>query len=196
MRPYLNSILVLLMSAWLPGVLLSPPAYPFESPSADLQTEVEVLSTKIAELQMTVSALVNQMSTLSTAVITLQTQSMAASSGPPNALASAPTKPPDVIATQDRAVAQAMRVTPQKNMEERSFSSHVADYRFLGYLYQSGVQRAFIGRGRDIFIVGVGEIVDNTLEVLSIDASGIKVRDTHSHAEMTLSQGKAKLGPS
>jgi hypothetical protein len=196
MRPYLNTVLVLLAAAWLPGMLLPAPAYPFEDSSADLQAEVQALHTKIAELQMTVSALVTQMSTLSTAVITLQTQSMTASSGPQNVLASAPTKPPDVSATPDRAVAQAMRVTPQKNMDERSFGSHIADYRFLGYLYQSGVQRAFIGRGRDIFIVSVGEIVDNTLEVLAIDASGIKVRDTHSDAEMTLSQNKAKPEPS
>jgi hypothetical protein len=196
MRPYLNPVFVLLATAWHLGVLLSAPAYSFESSSADFQTEVEALNTKIAELQQTVSALVSQMSTLSTAVITLQTQSMAAASGSQNVLASAPTKPPDMIGTPDRAVAQAMRVTPQKNMEERSFRSDMADYRFLGYLYQSGMQRAFIGRGRDIFIVSVGEIVDNTLEVLAIDASGIKVRDTHSHAEMTLSQGKAKPGPS
>jgi hypothetical protein len=44
--------------------------------------------------------------------------------------------------------------------------------------------------------VSVGEIVDNTLEVLAIDPLGIKVRDTRSQAEMTLSQNKAKPGTS
>ena len=196
MKSFLNPVIVFLATVWLPDVLLSVPAYPFENSSTDPQADVELLNTKIAELQMTVSALVNQVSTLSTAVITLQTQSMAASGAPQNAVATVMRKAEDVSAVQELIAGQAMRVTPQKHLEEPTLSPQMVDYRFLGYLYQSGTQRAFIGRGRDIFIVSVGEIVDSTLEVLAIDVLGVKVRDTRSQAEMTLSQGQAKPGQS
>jgi hypothetical protein len=196
MKSYLNPVIVFLATVWLPDVLLSVPAYPFENSSTDPQADVELLNTKIAELQMTVSALVNQVSTLSTAVITLQTQSMAASGAPQNAVATVMRKAEDVSAVQEPIAGQAMRVTPQKHLEEPTLSPQMVDYRFLGHLYQSGTQRAFIGRGRDIFIVSVGEIVDSTLEVLAIDVLGVKVRDTRSQAEMTLSQGQAKPGQS
>jgi hypothetical protein len=196
MKSFLNPVIVFLATVWLPDALLSVPAYPFENSSTDPQADVELLNTKIAELQMTVSALVNQVSTLSTAVITLQTQSMAASGAPQNAVATVMRKAEDVSAVQELIAGQAMRVTPQKHLEEPTLSPQMVDYRFLGYLYQSGTQRAFIGRGRDIFIVSVGEIVDSTLEVLAIDVLGVKVRDTRSQAEMTLSQGQAKPGQS
>ena len=101
MKSYLNPVIVFLATVWLPDVLLSVPAYPFENSSTDPQADVELLNTKIAELQMTVSALVNQVSTLSTAVITLQTQSMAASGAPQNAVATVMRKAEDVSAVQE-----------------------------------------------------------------------------------------------
>ena len=145
MNPRLNAVLAFLVSAWLVNVLLPAPAYSFENSAEGLQAEVELLNTKIAELQMTVSAVMTQLSTLSTAVITLQTHSMTGANGSPSAIASIPTKATDAGSAKEPISGQAMLVTPQK-LEESSLGRQMVDYRFLGYLYQSGTQRAFIGQ--------------------------------------------------
>ncbi|MGH7234898.1 MAG: hypothetical protein ACREIO_00805 [Nitrospiraceae bacterium] len=66
----------------------------------------------------------------------------------------------------------------------------LGQYRFFGYLGQGGDQRAFLSKGHDIFIVRVGDSIEGRIMVTAIDASSVKLRETGTSLETTLSLTK------
>lgn len=66
----------------------------------------------------------------------------------------------------------------------------LGQYRFFGYLGQGGDQRAFLSKGRDIFIVRVGDSIEGRIMVTAIDASSVRLRETGTSLETTLSLTK------
>ncbi|MGH7167460.1 MAG: hypothetical protein ACREII_02910 [Nitrospiraceae bacterium] len=70
----------------------------------------------------------------------------------------------------------------------------LGQYRFFGYLGQGGDQRAFLSKGHDIFIVRVGDSIEGRIMVTAIDASSVKLRETGTSLETTLSLTKDSGG--
>ncbi|OLB02307.1 MAG: hypothetical protein AUH21_05910 [Nitrospirae bacterium 13_2_20CM_62_7] len=66
----------------------------------------------------------------------------------------------------------------------------LGQYRFFGYLGQGGDQRAFLSKGNDIFIVRVGDSIEGRITVAAIDASSVRLRETSTSLETTLSLTK------
>ncbi len=66
----------------------------------------------------------------------------------------------------------------------------LGQYRFFGYLGQGGDQRAFLSKGNDIFIVRVGDSIEGRITVAAIDASSVRLRETKTSLETTLSLTK------
>ena len=66
----------------------------------------------------------------------------------------------------------------------------LGQYRFFGYLGQGGDQRAFLSKGHDIFIVRVGDSIEGRIMVTVIDASSVKLLETGTSLETTLSLTK------
>lgn len=62
----------------------------------------------------------------------------------------------------------------------------MAAYRILGYSQDGGQPRAFLGKGRKIFIAGVGEELEDRIQVAAITEKAVRLRETRSQSEATL----------
>ena len=79
----------------------------------------------------------------------------------------------------------------QEALGRKQSQEQLAQYRVLGYLSREGVLHAFLGRGREIYIVHTGEMLEGRILVKSIDASSVVLREVHTNLEATLSLQKA-----
>jgi hypothetical protein len=70
----------------------------------------------------------------------------------------------------------------------------LAQYRYLGYLNQNGVQKAFLGKGREIYIIREGDKLDGKFLVALIEATAVKIREADSNLETTIKLKKEE-GP-
>lgn len=66
----------------------------------------------------------------------------------------------------------------------------MAQYRYMGYINQKGVQKAFLGKGREIQILGQGELLEGKFMVVSIDAALVKITEPTSKLETVLTLKK------
>jgi hypothetical protein len=107
----------------------------------------------------------------------------------PQALVPAPTPapPPAVAFTAPPAP------TPEQLAAQQA-RQWLGQYRFFGYLGQGGDQRAFLSKGGDIFIVRVGDSIEGRIMVTAIDASSVRLRETGTSLETTLSLAKDSGG--
>lgn len=53
----------------------------------------------------------------------------------------------------------------------------MGQYRYLGYLNQQGVYKAFVGKGNDIYIIRKGDKLDGKFLVASIDPTSVKLTE-------------------
>ncbi len=67
----------------------------------------------------------------------------------------------------------------------------MSQYRVLGYSTDGGDTRAFLGKGRKIFIAGVGETVEGRIEIAAITDTAVKLRETRTNVEATLPYEKS-----
>jgi hypothetical protein len=107
------------------------------------------------------------------------------STRPGTAAGSAPTA--SAVAGRDRPeelAAQAAR--QQEELRRKQLQEQMAQYRYLGYLNQSGVQKAFLGKGREIYILRQGETLDGKFVVASIEAAAVKILESASKMEAVL----------
>jgi len=88
------------------------------------------------------------------------------------------------------------QVRQQKEQAAHQTRQQIAQYRFLGYLTQQGEHRAFLGKGQSLFIVRIGDTVEGKIQVAAIDPSAVKLRETGTNVETTLSLTKSSGGPS
>ncbi len=91
---------------------------------------------------------------------------------PPTAARRAPPPQPSRPSPEELAAAQAR--------------TQMAQYRVLGYSTDGGDTRAFLGKGRKIFIAGVGETVEGQIEIAAITETAVKLRETRTNLEATL----------
>ena len=73
----------------------------------------------------------------------------------------------------------------------------MGQYRYLGYLNQQGLQKAFVGKGKDIYIIRKGDTLDGKFLVASIDPATVKLREPTTSLETSIElQKDSALGPS
>ena len=117
----------------------------------------------------------------------------------------APAPPPPVVA----AIAPAAPPGPtpeelaeiaawqQKELKLQQVREQMGQYRYLGYLSQQGLQKAFVGKGKDIYIIRKGDTLDGKFLVASIDPATVKLREPTTSLETSIElQKDSALGPS
>ncbi|HET6370195.1 MAG TPA: hypothetical protein VFG95_03300, partial [Nitrospiria bacterium] len=62
----------------------------------------------------------------------------------------------------------------------------LAQFRYLGYLNKGGQESAFLSKGKDLFIVTVGEEVQGRFVLRELSSGFAVIHDKGSGAEVTL----------
>jgi len=111
-----------------------------------------------------------------------------------------PPPPPPVETAEQKALRQqqlaAEQARQQKEMAAQQARQLMAQYRFFGYVAQGGQHRAFLAKGREIFIVRTGETLEGRLLVTAVDPTTVKLKDSATSQEATLPLKKEGAEPS
>jgi hypothetical protein len=101
---------------------------------------------------------------------------------PPSTLpAPPPLSPEELVAQQARA---------QEEAHKQEARHRLSQFRPLGFLMEKGEQRAFLGRGTEIFIIRTGDTLEKTVRVMGITRTEVILRETTTNIETTLSLAK------
>lgn len=120
-------------------------------------------------------------------LVALKRKNAAATLPPPEATPSPPPlgpSPEELVRQQEALAAQTAR--QQEEGRRKQVQEQMAQYRYLGYLNQNGVQKAFLGKGREIYIIRQGDILDGKFLVALIEATAVKIREADSNLETIL----------
>jgi hypothetical protein len=106
-------------------------------------------------------------------------------------VAAAPQPPPPAQPTPEELAAreaqrQADLVRQQKEHAIQQARQAMGQYRFIGFLTQAGENRAFLGKGKEIYIVRTGETIEGKIQVKSIDAAAVKLLEQNTSTETSL----------
>ena len=113
----------------------------------------------------------------------------------PKVVPAAPTiAPPVPVATPPPTPEELAR--QQEALRQQQLREQMAQYRYLGYVNQNGVQKAFLGKGREIYILKEGETLEGKFQVALIEATTVKLLDSESKLETTLKLKKEESSPS
>ena len=101
---------------------------------------------------------------------------------PPVVAAIAPAAPPGP--TPEELAEQA--AWQQKQLHLEQVRVQMGQYRYLGYLSQQGMQKAFVGKGKDIYILRKGDKIDGKFLVGSIDPGTLKLKEPITSLETSI----------
>lgn len=112
---------------------------------------------------------------------------------PPPVVVEVPPPPPGP--TPQELAEQAAR--QQEELKLKQLREQMGQYRYLGYLSQQGVQKAFVGKGKDIYIIRKGDKLDGKFLVASIDPATVKLKEPTTSLETSIELTKeGDRGPS
>jgi hypothetical protein len=77
-------------------------------------------------------------------------------------------------------------VRQQEGLKLKQVREQMGQFRYLGYLSQQGVHKAFIGKGKDIYILRTGDTLDGKFLVASIDPTSVKLKEPTTSLETSL----------
>lgn len=100
---------------------------------------------------------------------------------PPVALVVPPAPPGP---TQEELAEQAAR--QQEELKRKQVREQMGQYRYLGYLSQQGVEKAFLGKGKDIYIIRKGDKIEGKFLVASIGPASVKIRELITNLEASI----------
>lgn len=92
-----------------------------------------------------------------------------------------PLSPKQLAAQQQRA---------QEEAHKQEVRHRLAQFRSLGFLTEKGEQRAFLGRGKEIFIIREGDTLEESVRVMGITKTEVILRETTTNIETRLTLGK------
>ncbi len=104
---------------------------------------------------------------------------------PPPQPAGPPPPTPEELAAQEARRQQEL-ARQQQELAAQQARQLMSQYRFLGYLTQGGESKAFLSKGRDIFVVRAGETVDGRIQITAIDATSVKLKETGTNLETSI----------
>jgi len=88
----------------------------------------------------------------------------------------------------------AQRIRQQRDQMTQLARQQMGQYRFLGFLTENGEPRAFLGKGRELYIVRAGETLEGQIQVGTIEPASLKLRDAVANVETSIPlvhEGKA-----
>lgn len=94
----------------------------------------------------------------------------------------APVVPPGP--TPEELAEQAAR--QQEELKLKQVREQMGQYRYLGYVNQQGVHKAFVGKGNDIYIIRTGDTLDGKFLVASIGPTSVKLKEPITNLETSL----------
>ena len=112
----------------------------------------------------------------------------------PSTLTAPPPPSLEELAQQQEALA-ALAAQQQEQLRRRQLLEQMGQYRYLGYVNQNGVQKAFLGKGREIYILREGETLEGKFQVALIEATTVKLLEHESKLETTLKLKKEESSP-
>jgi len=112
----------------------------------------------------------------------------------PPPVRSAPPPPSPAELARRQQELEAARARQQQELETAQARQRMGQYRFLGYLIRMGDQRAFLSKGRKIYIVRAGEMLDDRIKVQAMDDSSVKLRHQGTRRVTTLTLKKEPSG--
>jgi hypothetical protein len=86
--------------------------------------------------------------------------------------------------TPEELAEQAAR--QQEELKLKQVREQMSQYRYLGYLNQQGVHKAFVGKGTDIYIIRKGDTLDGKFLVASIDPTSVTLKEPITNLESSL----------
>ena len=86
--------------------------------------------------------------------------------------------------TPEEVAEQAAR--QQEELQLKQVREQMGQYRYLGYLNQQGVHKAFVGKGKDIYILRKGDKLDGKFLVASIDPTAVKLKEPTTSLEASI----------
>ena len=86
--------------------------------------------------------------------------------------------------TPEELAEQAAR--QQEEVKLKQVREQMGQYRYLGYLNQQGVHKAFVGKGTDIYIIRTGDTLDGKFLVASIGPTSVKLKEPITNLETSL----------
>ena len=101
---------------------------------------------------------------------------------PPVVAVVAPVVPPGP--TPEELAEQAAR--EQEELKLKQVREQMGQYRYLGYLNQQGVHKAFVGKGTDIYIIRKGDKLDGKFLVSAIDPTSVTLKEPITSLETSL----------
>lgn len=123
---------------------------------------------------------------------------------PPIAAVLPPSPPPptpeelarqqEELARQQEAFA-AQAAQQQAQLLRQQVQEQMGQYRYLGYANQNGTQKAFLGKGRELYILHEGETLEGKFQVAVIDPTAVKLVDNESKLETILKLKKDESSP-
>ena len=120
--------------------------------------------------------------------------SAAPPSPPPAPPAPLPPSPEELARRQEELAVLSAR--QQEELRRKQLQAQMAEYRYLGYVNQNGVQKAFLGKGREIYIIRQGDTLDGKFLVAVIEASTVKIRTADATLETIITLKKDEAGTS
>ena len=111
-----------------------------------------------------------------------------------------PPPPPPEESDAQQALRQQQLAEQQARQQKEQAAQQarqlMGQYRFFGYLTEGGQHRAFLAKGREIYIVRTGETLEGRIVVTGVDASGVKLKDPATSQEAILPLKKEGAEPS
>lgn len=92
--------------------------------------------------------------------------------------------PPPPMPSPEELAERAAR--QQQELKLRQLRESMAQYRYLGYLTRDGEQKAFLGKGQEIYIIHLGETLDGQFQVAAITSTAVKILAAQANVEATL----------
>lgn len=100
----------------------------------------------------------------------------------PRPLIAPPSLPPSPqVPSLDELAAAAARQLEESLIRQAKDS--MAQYRYLGYVYRSGSNQAFLGKGNEIHILQEGDILEGRFLVGAINATNVILREGKTNVE-------------
>lgn len=92
------------------------------------------------------------------------------------------------VARQQAQLAEqaAQAAREQEELKLQQVREQMGQYRYLGYLNQQGVQKAFVGKGKDIYILRTGDKLDGKFLVASIESTTVKLKEPATSLETSI----------
>ncbi len=112
---------------------------------------------------------------------------------PPSVRSAPPPLSQDELARRQQEL-EAAQARQQQELETAQARQRMGQYRFLGYLIRMGDQRAFLSKGREIYIVRAGEMLDDRIKIQAMDDSSVELRHQGTTMVTTLTLKKDGSG--